>query len=85
MDRRLHKRPKLYIVNLQWTPKDENATLKINGMITKTLLKVSLSIYMKLLTELDINIEISIFTGRCDDVMRRVFDILRIPIPVYNR
>ncbi|XP_035694997.1 NAD-dependent protein deacetylase sirtuin-7-like [Branchiostoma floridae] len=31
MTRVLHKRPKLFIVNLQWTPKDDNATLKING------------------------------------------------------
>ncbi|XP_050392036.1 NAD-dependent protein deacetylase sir-2.1 [Patella vulgata] len=31
MDKRPSKRPKLYIVNLQWTPKDEGALSKING------------------------------------------------------
>ncbi|KAE8576001.1 hypothetical protein XENTR_v10004011 [Xenopus tropicalis] len=31
MNRARARRPKLYIVNLQWTPKDSVATLKING------------------------------------------------------
>ncbi|KAF0306309.1 NAD-dependent protein deacetylase sirtuin-7 [Amphibalanus amphitrite] len=31
MHRPPHKRPRLFIVNLQWTPKDDCAALKING------------------------------------------------------
>lgn len=31
MNKPAKKRPNLYIVNLQWTPKDESAILKING------------------------------------------------------
>lgn len=33
MDRPVKKRPNLYIVNLQWTPKDDQSTLKINGIV----------------------------------------------------
>ncbi|XP_045212357.2 uncharacterized protein LOC123563565 [Mercenaria mercenaria] len=40
MDRVKHKRPKLAIVNLQWTPKDESATLKINGRCDDVLERV---------------------------------------------
>ena len=31
MDKPAKKRPKLYIVNLQWTPKDDQSILKISG------------------------------------------------------
>ncbi|KAG8042119.1 hypothetical protein G9C98_000110, partial [Cotesia typhae] len=40
MDRPVHKRGSLYIVNLQWTPKDESATLKINGRCDDVMRRV---------------------------------------------
>ncbi|XP_074649334.1 NAD-dependent protein deacetylase sirtuin-7-like isoform X2 [Tubulanus polymorphus] len=40
MHQPLHKRPKLYIVNLQWTPKDELAMLKINGKCDEVLTRI---------------------------------------------
>ncbi|KAK3103072.1 hypothetical protein FSP39_016247 [Pinctada imbricata] len=40
MHKRMNKRPKLYIVNLQWTPKDDVAKLKINGRCDEVMAKV---------------------------------------------
>ncbi|CAE1300570.1 SIRT7 [Acanthosepion pharaonis] len=40
MNKKPSKRPKLFIVNLQWTPKDDLATLKINGKCDDVMEKV---------------------------------------------
>ncbi|KAL8564015.1 hypothetical protein ACOMHN_024695 [Nucella lapillus] len=41
MDIRPEQRPKLVIVNLQWTPKDEQATLKIHGRCDDVLKRLA--------------------------------------------
>lgn len=48
MDRPSNKRPPLYIVNLQWTPKDHAATLKINGRCDFVLAEVLKALRMKI-------------------------------------
>lgn len=48
MDRPAKQRPPLYIVNLQWTPKDSAATLKLNGRCDFVLAEVLKHLRMKL-------------------------------------
>ncbi|EDO29747.1 predicted protein [Nematostella vectensis] len=40
MNRVKHRRPKLFIVNLQWTPKDESASLKIHARCDNVMKRV---------------------------------------------
>ncbi|KAJ3615259.1 hypothetical protein NHX12_018827 [Muraenolepis orangiensis] len=58
MNRPPKRRPKLYIVNLQWTPKDYSATLKINGKCDEV---------MKLLMK-DLDIQIPLYNKAEDPI-----------------
>ncbi|XP_067005340.1 uncharacterized protein Sirt7 isoform X2 [Anabrus simplex] len=48
MDKPVKKRPKLYIVNLQWTPKDDQAVLKISGRCDDVMQRVMAHLKMKI-------------------------------------
>ncbi|XP_076583509.1 NAD-dependent protein deacetylase sirtuin-7 [Chaetodon auriga] len=58
MNRAASKRPKLYIVNLQWTPKDDMAVLKIHGKCDDV---------MSLLME-ELNIQIPVYDRTKDPI-----------------
>ncbi|KAM9490129.1 NAD-dependent protein deacetylase sirtuin-7 [Salvelinus alpinus] len=59
MNRPAIRRPKLYIINLQWTPKDDLATLKIHGKCDDV---------MRLLME-ELNIQIPAYNQTEDPVL----------------
>uniref|UniRef100_A0A4W5LEL9 Regulatory protein SIR2 homolog 7 n=1 Tax=Hucho hucho TaxID=62062 RepID=A0A4W5LEL9_9TELE len=59
MNRPANRRPRLYIVNLQWTPKDDLATLKIHGKCDDV---------MRLLME-ELNIQIPAYNKTEDPVL----------------
>ncbi|XP_041696870.2 NAD-dependent protein deacetylase sirtuin-7 isoform X2 [Coregonus clupeaformis] len=59
MNRPANRRPKLYIVNLQWTPKDDLATLKIHGKCDDV---------MRLLME-DLNLKIPAYNKTEDPIL----------------
>ncbi|XP_010870921.2 NAD-dependent protein deacetylase sirtuin-7 [Esox lucius] len=58
MNKPANRRPKLYIVNLQWTPKDDLATLKIHGKCDDV---------MRVLME-DLNIQIPAYNKMEDPI-----------------
>ncbi|XP_032420058.1 NAD-dependent protein deacetylase sirtuin-7 isoform X2 [Xiphophorus hellerii] len=75
MSRPANKRPKLYIVNLQWTPKDDLAVLKINGKCDDV---------MRLLME-ELNIQIPEY-DRAEDPIFKLATPLRLEeVQSHNR
>uniref|UniRef100_A0A1A8K7R7 NAD-dependent protein deacetylase sirtuin-7 n=1 Tax=Nothobranchius kuhntae TaxID=321403 RepID=A0A1A8K7R7_NOTKU len=67
MNRPVNKRPKLYIVNLQWTPKDDLAVLKIHGKCDDV---------MNILME-----ELNIQTPKYDRAEDPIFTLATPPLP----
>ncbi|KAM8879577.1 NAD-dependent protein deacetylase sirtuin-7 isoform 1-T1 [Spinachia spinachia] len=75
MNRRGSKRPKLYIVNLQWTPKDDLAVLKIHGKCDDV---------MRLLME-ELNIQIPVFDRAKDPIFTLATSLLQEEVNSHTR
>lgn len=60
------------------TPKDRFAALKINGMLAMSII-FFITVLMKWLKLYFIN------KGRCDEVIAKIMDNLKIPVPAYRR
>ncbi|XP_074546677.1 NAD-dependent protein deacetylase sirtuin-7 [Halichoeres trimaculatus] len=75
MNRPANKRPKLYIVNLQWTPKDDLAALKINGKCDEV---------MRLLME-ELGIQIPLYDRAEDPIFSLATPLLPEEVDSYTR
>lgn len=75
MNRPVSKRPKLYIVNLQWTPKDDLAMLKINGKCDDV---------MSLLME-ELNFEIPMYNRAEDPILSVATPLQPEEVDSHNR
>ncbi|XP_054461216.1 NAD-dependent protein deacetylase sirtuin-7 [Anoplopoma fimbria] len=75
MNRPASKRPKLYIVNLQWTPKDDLAVLKINGKCDDI---------MRLLME-ELNMQIPVYDRSEDPIFSLATSLLQDEVNSHTR
>ena len=83
MHRPITERPRLIVVNLMWTPKDEVAVLKING---QTHFQSILPRFSPAFSHsVEVLLFLFLFTGKCDDVMRLVMSQLRLTPQPYSR